>query len=225
MRLKYFKLLFLFLFIMYSNVAYAVDDNTTTVEFKKIAINSYSISIKLFSGIKISGIRYKKIPLLNKWGLILQHNYGLNVKNRQSEKHRLTKKEFEELIFVLISYLSDKQKPLNTIHLDLSLVDELWENTARHLRENIPLSYKLKAKDLQIAKIIGLYLRSKKTIKNVCELSRLLDKKCLEKSIGMNPITFEVQYINSNWQKVKDLKNLGIDLNKHWYGISLVPIK
>ena len=221
MQLKYFKLLFIFTLTLNSTVACALTGKDV-VKFEELDENIFLVSVQLSSGTDITGIKYKYHVLSKKWLLQIKHSSGISIKDKHSDKKDLTEEEFKELISILITNFADSGKSLDRIQLGLSLVDTLWDGTVAYLKEsNIPLKYKLKAKDLGLTKTISTYLESTNTIQNLCRSIQVIKKSCNRKYLSMNPITFEPKYVDGEWKDIANLEDLGMPTDSLWYGINL----
>ncbi|WP_127347799.1 hypothetical protein [Pseudidiomarina mangrovi] len=190
-----------------------------------------TINVKLTSGTEVKGIHYVLlIPASNSWILRVQErsvNYsGIEIHTDQGQRQSMSRIDFEELINVLLVFIAEnyQSNSLESIHLGLGIVEELWQDTASSMRQgDIPKSYFLipKEKDTNLINHrMVTYLGNHPTIKKLCDSAIVLNKTCGQSFVKMNPIFFEYDYIGKQWQDVEMLPNLGIPVDRHWFAVN-----
>lgn len=184
------------------------------------------IDVVLPSGVEVKGILYGQERLAKKWLLQIKKETAsfenIAILSNQGETNGLSEQDFSVLFTELISFIKDNNGQLDEVKLGLGVITELWQGTASSLRDGIvPSNYKLTPKDQHLANIISSYLTESLILKSLCEDSMQIQRVCKSNFVGMNPITFEQDYIGKEWNQVDELPNLGIPLDKMWFGVEL----
>lgn len=186
----------------------------------------FIIDASLPSGVQLKGIRYGKEKLTKKWTVGFGNMVATSINSNNGEVNSLSEKDFKDLFGKLISFIKkNNDGQLDRVHIGLGLITELWEDTASFLRQGVvPSNYKLKPKDLNLAKKISSHLKDSSILKMLCDEAKPIHKVCKNNFVSMNPITFELDYIGKEWNQVEKLPNTGIPTDKLWFGLSLSNI-
>lgn len=224
MQLRYINLIVLLLIgLSLSSVASCSQANITELKWESISVSEMLIDVTLPSGVEVKGIRYRKEKLAKKWLLQLKSTSGTTIHSSQGRVNSLSQRDFKDLFAELISFIKkNNDGQLDRVQLGLGIITELWEDTASFLRKGaVPPSYKLKPKDLNLAKKISSHLKDSPMLKALCEEAVQIQKVCKNNFVSMNPITFEQDYIGKEWSQVNKLPNTGVPLDELWFSLNL----
>lgn len=224
MQLKNTYLITILLFgLSVSTVASCSQTSSINLKWEQTSANEVIIDAYLPSGVEVQGIRYSKDKLSKKWLLQLSSTSGIMLQSGIKQLGSLPMKDFNSLFSELVSFIEKNYNgQLDRVHIGLGLITELWEDTTHFLRQGaVPSNYKLKPKDLNLAKKISSHLATSSILKMLCDEAMQIQKVCKNNFIDMNPITFEPDYIGKEWSQVETLPNTGISTDKLWFGLSL----
>ena len=234
MQLKYlFSIAVLSFGLLLSTAAFSSPASSAKLTWTSLSENDMLIDVILPSGVEVRGVRYRKRPIMDDWYLQIRSYVGLSqnpvkttIHSSHGEVKNLSAQDFNDLFIAVIPFIKHNNNgQLDGVHLDLGLVTELWEDTASFLRQGVvPSNYRLKAKDRDLAHQISVHLRSSSILKKLCEAAAQLQKTCEDNFVGMNPVTFESEYIGKEWHQVDMLPNTGMPIDRLWFGLSLIDI-
>lgn len=234
MQLKYlFSIAVLSFGLLLSTAAFSSPASSAKLTWTSLSETDMLIDVTLPSGVEVRGVRYRKRPIMDDWYLEIQSETGsiqhileTTIHSSHGEVKNLSAQDFNDLFIAVIPFIKHNNNgQLDGVHLDLGLVTELWEDTASFLRQGVvPSNYRLKAKDRDLAHQISVHLRSSSILKKLCEAAAQLQKTCEDNFVGMNPVTFESEYIGKEWQQVEMLPNTGMPIDRLWFELSLIDI-
>ena len=224
------QMIVVLLSLFLSATASCSQTSSAQLKWKSISDNDMLIDVTLPSGIEVKGIRYRKERLTKNWHLEITNTTGsiqsiseMTIHSSNGEVNSLSQQDFKDLFSELVSFIKKNNNgQLDRVHIRLGFVTELWEDTASFLRQDaVQSNYKLKPKDRHLARKISLHLKDSSILKALCEEVMQMQKACKNNFVGMNPITFEPDYIGKEWSQVEMLPNTGIPTDKLWFGLSL----
>lgn len=224
MQLKSTYLITILLFgLTVSTIASCSETSSINLKWKQVSVNEITIDAYLPSGVEVRGIRYRKDNLSKKWLLQFTSTSGIMLQFGIKQPASLPIKDFNSLFSELVSFIEKNYNgQLDRVHIGLGLITELWEDTTHFLRQGaVPSNYKLKPKDQNLAKKISSHLATSSILKVLCDEAMQIQKVCKNNFVGMNPITFEPDYIGKEWSQVETLPNTGIPTDKLWFELSL----
>ena len=224
MQLKntYLMTMFLVTLLISSSVSCSQTQNIS-LKWSQISADEVLIDVILPSGIEIKDIRYRKENLGKKWLLQIKNTSGTTIKFGKDYLSSISRQDFSDLFADLVLSIRNKNGgQLDRIQIGLGLISELWEDTSFFLKEGaVSPSYKLRPKDLDLAKKISSSLESNLILQTLCNEVAQIKKGCISNYISMNPVMFELDYIGKEWRHVEMLPNMGMPINKLWFGVSL----
>ena len=193
------------------------------IEWKYISNNEVTINVILSSEIRIEGIRYWQEKLGKKWILQLKNSSGMKIFHDNNDIEIISESDANELFEELLSIIKLKgDSELDKVQISLGLISTLRKELIFYLKNAaIPLSYKLTSKDRYLSKLITKHLNENAAMQIFCNSVTQIQKACKSNFISMNPIVFNSKYLGSEWGKVRNLNDIGIDINDFWFSVRL----
>lgn len=184
----------------------------------------YLLDVTLIEGLEIRNVIYRKEPLGGKWLLQVKQQSGLTLSKHDGKPtSSLSEKEFAELISQLLTTIHREHNgKLDSIHVDLSLLDPLWIDLVKHLREAaIAPDYIVDPKSNTVLNVAQFFISKSALVKNVCDQVTVIERKCKKHAVSMNPLVFQPQHLRKRWGDVKHLPDAGIENESIWFSIDL----
>jgi hypothetical protein len=167
---------------------------------------------------------YRKERLGGKALLQIRKKFGLSISSQEgSSPPSLSEVEFQDLVSELIFRIhQDHQDQLDSIQLELTLVDPLWSDAVKSLREaTIPPDYRVTPKSDHVLRAMQTYLSRTPLVRSVCEKISAIGKKCKKHAVSMNPMPFRSEYVGREWGEVRSVPDAGILKDDIWFAIDI----
>lgn len=184
----------------------------------------YLLNVTLAQGLDVRNVVYRKERLGGRWLLQVQQQAGLALSARDNKSvSSLSEGEFDELISELLAIIHREHRDqLDSIHVDLALVDPLWAGLIKHIKEvALAPDYIVDPKSNVFLNEAQSYLIESMLVKAVCERVDAIGRKCRKSAVSMNPIVFRSQHLRKRWEEVEYLPDAGIEKESVWFSIDL----
>jgi len=184
----------------------------------------YLLDVTLNQGLEVRNVMYRKESLGGKWLLQVKQQSGLTLSGHGGKPaSSLSEREFAELISKLLTTIHrEHHGQLDSIHIDLSLVDPLWLGLVKHLRgAAIAPDSIVDPKSSTVLNVAQSFLSESALVKSVCDQVTIIERKCKKHAVSMNPIVFRSQHLWKKWGDVKPLPDAGIENESIWFSIDL----
>jgi hypothetical protein len=185
--------------------------------------HSYSLSATLRE-LEVRNVTYRRENLGGKWLLQIRRPLGLTVTSRNGAPvASLSEEDFGALMADLLAIIHrEHNNQLDSIQIELALVDTLWNESVKHLREaDIASGYIIDPKSKVFLAAMQSQLDESALLKGVCQQIASVEKKCEEHAVSMNPLAFRSQHLWKEWGEVKYLSDAGIEKESAWFAIDL----
>ena len=223
MQLRKILLLLGFLFGGVFSCVASTGEDPGEIDWQLLADNHYTLSGNLSSDLSFEGVHYKKQKLSGDWVLQLSSVSGARYLQGSETIKVLDGQDLEQLILlILVDIEQEHGGNLDKIHLSLGGIDEVRSGIAELFRYDSSVADRtLEAKDIDLAKIFANYISQTGLIQSICENAVAIGKKCAEKFVDLNAVTFSENYLGQKGHSVADLPDLGMPIDKLWFSVRL----
>lgn len=184
----------------------------------------YLLDVPLSSGLDVGSVMYRKEPLGDDWLLQIKKSSGLALVPRDAGVAPiLDEDDFYELMEDLLATIHrEHDDQLDSIHVGLALVDPFRKASIEHLRTaDINPDAIVEPKSASVRVAMESYISESALVESVCEMVVIIDKRCSEPAVSMNPIVFRSASLGKKWGEVRQLADAGIESDRIWFAIDL----
>lgn len=188
------------------------------------AQEKHLLEVTLRSGLEVRHVVYRTEPLGGKSLLQVKRQSGLTLSSRDGETvQNLSEGEFDELMSGLLAIVHrEHHDQLDSIQIDLALVDPLWSDSVEHLREaDIAPDYTVDPKSNAVLAAMQSYLSGSALVKTVCEQVATIGRRCRKHAVSMNPVAFRSPRQSTKWGEARLLPDAGIEKESVWFAIDI----
>lgn len=182
----------------------------------------YLLDVTLASGLNVHHVVYHREPLGGRSLLQIKKQSGLILSSHDGGTvPSLSEAEFDELMSRLLEITHrDHHDQLDSIQIELALIDPLWGGAVEHLRgAAIAPDYRIDPKSNSVLSAMQSYLGESTLVRRVCEQVATIEKKCKRHAVSMNPVIFRLPYLWKKWGDVRHQGDAGIEKESIWFAI------
>ena len=176
------------------------------------------------NGLRVEGINLLQERLGKRWMLEFKNVRGTSVSYSKPGKGiiPIPTENFIELLDTVLADISKREDVgIDTIHLDLRLISELWNDIVLSVKKAASSNKGLvKSKDKATWTAMNNAIKHSQVLVEICALLKDYAYECDEYVAGTNPIAFQPPFSGQEWGVVINAEDAGIS-DSLWFGIDV----
>lgn len=188
------------------------------------AQQKFLLDVKLASGSEVRNIVYRKEELGGRHLLQVRFQTGLAITSPDGKAvPSLDQVEFDDLMSrLMITVKNDHNGRLDSIQVEPTLLGSTWVELVSYLRAAaIDPDSTVDPKSKPVTVAVRYFLSGSMLVRSVCERVALIERKCSEAVVSMNPVVFRSQSLRKKWGDVKHQVDAGLETQSLWFSIDL----